>query len=299
MKCTVNTAIGIIAALIFSVLAVGDAAAVQLTLSLVHAESDLELSGSFSNIPFLTQDGLAGTTDLNPTFSSMRTGYQGTITVDVDNLVAPTTIKLISSAADADLSGKWLPALQPVQDLNGDGECCELGAPPDGDSSPAGANPGVPGDADYGVRVFLAAFNANIAFGAQRDLVFNITTPGFEAVNGSGEFSSLTQNFEFATGWFDYWVANGVPGGNIRGRAELAGGDEDNLSAALSKFTVTALPGNQKEYKLFIPVNVDFPSDDAPTNYKGQLVATLVTPEPTGFVLFGTAVFAFVLRRRK
>jgi hypothetical protein len=218
--------------------------------------------------------------------------------VDVNNLMAPTAIKILSSAADADLSGTWYPALQVLEDLNGNGEPGEFGLPPEGDSRTAGSNPGAAADADHGFRVFHPGFNANVAFGAQRDLVWNVTTPAYEAVNGMGEFNSLTENFEYAQGWYDYWVAPAV--GNMRGRLDLAGGDNDNLSAALSKYTVTLLPGNQKEYKLFIPVNVDFPDDNAPSNYSGQLVATLIVPEPSTFVLFAMALAAaFAARRRK
>lgn len=302
MRCIMKPAISIIAALVFWGGMVGNANAVQLTLDFVQPQSFLTWSGFFGGQPFLTQDGTAGTTDFDAASPSNKTTYQGTITLDVDNLVAPSSIKLVSSAANADLSGKWLPDVQPFIDNDGNGSPGDF--PGDGLPS-AGTQPGPAADADYGIRVRPPGA-PDIAFAAQRDLVFNIATlspanaPIFEAVNGSGEFSSLTQNFEYAQGWFDYWLNPSFAPPFIRQRLELAGGDNDNLAVAPSKFTVTLLPGNQKEYKLFIPVNVNDPDSTAPTNYSGQLVATLVTPEPASFALFGVAAaFASILRRRK
>jgi hypothetical protein len=109
------------------------------------------------------------------------------------------------------------------------------------------------------------------------------------------------ENFEFTTGWLDYWV--NAPGlANLRGRAELAGGDDDNQTAALSSYVVTALPGNQREIKLTIPLFITDVGDDVTFIYDGQFVATLVVPEPSTFALSGLAmafVAAFSTRRRK
>jgi hypothetical protein len=115
----------------------------------------------------------------------------------------------------------------------------------------------------------------------------------------AGQFSSATQNWEFATGWIDYWVANGF--GNIRGRAELAGGDDDNQTALPSSYTVTPLPFNQREIKLTLPLYV-LSEGDATFEYTGQLVANLIVPEPGTCVLAGMAMAfasAFAARRRK
>lgn len=267
-----------------SALIAGRAAAVQVTLNFVQPESYLTWSGFFAGQPFLAQDGVAGTTDSNPSSPSNKTTYQGTITVDVDNLLAPTSIKIISSAADADLSGSWLPDVQPFIDIDGGGP----GDFPGDAVTSVGTVPGPSAVADYGIRVKPPGA-PDVAYAAQRDLVFNVTTPGVEAVNGLGEFSSLTQNFEYAQGWFDYWLHPTFTSQKIRQRLELSGGDNDNLSAALSTYTVTPLGGGVNEIKLFIPVNVNDPDDTAPTNYAGQLVATIITPEPTSAVLLSLA----------
>src|SRR5687768_14809684 len=81
-----------------------EAAAVPLTLQLVPVDSHITLNALFSGLPTQPQEGTAGTSDLVPGSPSNRTTFRGTITVAVDNVVAPTTIQILSSAADADLS---------------------------------------------------------------------------------------------------------------------------------------------------------------------------------------------------
>jgi hypothetical protein len=139
-----------------------------------------------------------------------------------------------------------------------------------------------------------------LALAAARDIVFNVTSP-VEPV-AAGSFSSLNENIEFATGWLDYWVAPAA--GGLQGRAELAGGDDENAAdTPMSTYLMTPLPGNQRKITLTIPVNIDGdPDEDAIFNYTGTLVATLVVPEPTTFVLSGMAMAflaAFTGRRRK
>jgi hypothetical protein len=236
-----------------------------------------------------------GPADYDPTRPSNLTTFQGTITVEVDSLTSPTSIQILSAVADADLSGKWLPEVEPYQDLDMDGNFGEFGE----DSSPTVSdNPAPATDADWGIRIFHPAFGVNVAYAADRDIVYNITS-AVEAVNPLGEFNSSTENFEFTTGWIDYWVAPAA--GNLRGRAELAGGDDDNATLLPSMFTVTPLPGNQKEYRLVIPIDINAPGDDADFFYDGQFVATLIVPEPSTFILAGTLAAiaaAFAARRR-
>lgn len=271
------------------------ASAVQITLNLVQAQSSVTWNGFFAGAPFLTQDGTSGTTDGNPASPSNKTTYQGTITVDVDNLFAPTSIKIISSAADADISGKWLPDVQPFVDIDGGGP----GDFPGDAVTSVGTSPGPAADADYGVRIQPPGA-PNVAYSAVRDLVFNITTPGFEAVNGLGEFSSITENFEYAQGWWDYWLHPTFTAEKIRQRLEIAGGDNNNLLASPSKYLVTPLGGDLSEIKLIIPVNFNDPDNTAPTSFTGELVATVVVPEPTSFLLLGLAgsMLALIRSRR-
>src|SRR5688572_12389949 len=77
----------------------GSVFAVPLTLNLVQADSHITINGLFSGIPSTFQEGTAGTTDLVAGSPSNRTTFQGTITVDVDNVLAPSSIQILSSAA--------------------------------------------------------------------------------------------------------------------------------------------------------------------------------------------------------
>ncbi|MCI0331875.1 MAG: hypothetical protein L0228_01455 [Planctomycetes bacterium] len=305
MKRIMSNATLSVAAIIFSVLAARDAAAAQITLNLVQADSNITVTGVFGGLPFVPQDSApvqAGTTDLNPASPSNKTTFQGTITIDVNNVNAPSSIQFLSSNADADVSGLWMSRAfdnpGDNNDLNGNGIPYEFGAPPGGDSSPAAGSPPGPADpGDWGFRVRHPAFGVTLATGVSRDIVFNITSPAIPVAGGM--FSSLTENFEFATGWLDYWVAPAA--GNLQGRAELAGGDTDNSAAASSSYIVTPLPFNQRQITLTIPVDIDNPGSDADFYYDGTLVATLIVPEPSGFVLLGigSIVAAFVGRRMR
>jgi len=290
MRSFMKTIFYVLASLVSSVLVVSEVNAVQITLNLVQAESQILLTGAFSGLPFLSQDVPApgapvpGTTDYDPTRPSNHTTFQGTITVDVDNIMSPSSIKILSSNADADLSGAWLPEVEPYLDVNGNGVFGEFG---DDSVSSVGDNPAPATDADWGIRIFHPAFGVNVAYAADRDIVYNVTS-AVEAVNPLGEFNSSTENFEFATGWIDYWVAPAA--GGIRGRSELAGGDDDNATLLPSTYTVTPLPGIQKEVRLFIPIDINAPGEDADFFYDGQFVATLIViPEPSSFMLLGLA----------
>jgi hypothetical protein len=292
MTRIIKSASCIVGALVL-LFAARDAGAVQLTLNLVQPESFLTMSGDFSTLPFLAQEGVAGTVDLDPLRPSVQTTFQGTITVEVDSVMSPSSIRILSSVADADVGGRWLPEVQQYLDLDMDGSFGEFGD----DSEPTLGDDPAPGmDADWGVRVFHPAFGANIAWAAARDIVYNVTS-ATETVDALGAFSSLTQNFEFSSGWLDYWVAPAA--GNLRGRAEFAGDDEDNIHQLPSTYIVTPLPGNKKEIRLFIPIDVDAPGDDANFFYDGQFVATLVIPEPSAIILvsMGMALIGAVARR--
>src|SRR4051794_27018700 len=153
MKCIIKSAICSLVAIAFSILSVGRASAVPITLNLDPTLSSVTINALFSGAPTLAQEGVAGTTDLVAGSPSNRTTFQGTITLDVDSLISPTTLKIVSSAADADLSGNWYAQVRPYQDLNGDGDPGDFGLPPSGDSEVGTNNnfgPAAP--ADWSIR---------------------------------------------------------------------------------------------------------------------------------------------------
>jgi hypothetical protein len=95
MKCIMRIAICTIAVQVLSVLATRDATATTITLNLIQAGSHILQTGDFSTLPMLPQDGLAGTTDFNAARPSNDTTFTGSVTIDVDNLFAPTSIKIL------------------------------------------------------------------------------------------------------------------------------------------------------------------------------------------------------------
>jgi PEP-CTERM motif len=277
----------------------GEAAAAPLTLNLVPADSHITLNALFSGLPTLAQEGTAGTSDLVLGSPSNRTTFQGTVTVDVDNRLAPTSLQIVSSSAIADSSGTWLPQVRPYQDLDGDMDPGEFGLPPEGDSEVGTNNNFSPAAAaDWGIRVLHPALGVNIAYGGYRDISYNVTSDAEPVV--LGQFSSLTQHFE-PDGFLDYWVAPAA--GGLLGRTEANTGDGNfyDNTAPLSSYTVTPLGGNMAQVTLLIPILVDDMGDTLRSTYTGQFLAraTVVIPEPSTLALFGVAGVMTLHRRRK
>ena len=302
MKCIMRVAVCIITVQFFSGLMTSNADAAQVTLNFVPSASTLTWGGFFGGLPFAPQTVPTGGADYNLALPSNTTTHQGTITVDVDNLLSPTSIQLLSSNANADLSGKWLPdnySFLP-SDVDNDTNHYEF---PDDASSSVGTVAGPPADADYAIRINAGV---DVAYAALRDIEFNVTTPAAVPVNGLGQFDSKAQNFELATGWWDYWLHPTFTNEKLRQRLEVAGGDEDNYNDFAagtdldSTYVAVPLGGGAYQITLTIPVNVLFPDDTAPTRYTGTLVATTTIPEPTGVVLLGMAALAALagVRRR-
>ena len=277
------------------------AAAAPLTLDLVPADSHITINGLFSGLPTSAQEGTAGTTDLVAGSPSSRTTFQGTITIAVDDVLAPSTIQILSSAADANVSGSWLPQVRPYQDLDGDGTPGEFGLPPDGDSEVGtNSNFSPASNADWGVKVRHPALGADIAFAAYRGISYDVTSAPEPVI--LGQFSSLTQHFE-PDGFLDYWVAPAAGGLLGRTAANTGDGDFYDNTATPSSYTVTPLGGDEYQVTLLIPILVDDMGDTLRTTYAGQFraTATVVVPEPANLALLallGLGLTRARLRRR-
>lgn len=236
------------------------ASAVPLTLTIDPSVSSLTLDGQLSGFTFLEQ--AAG---------SKTTSYTGTITVDVDNPLAPTTISILSGVIDANVNGSWLPKLG-------------------GSTGDTDADPTPPAEGDYGLKAQL--FNQDAAFAAARGLVFDISS-GPEAVVG-GMFNS-TESLAVVSGVFDSWVTPVVGGGG--GNDDLTG-DLYLRDATLPTQSSYVISG--KTATLTIPIRAKLVDDDDFTAFSGTLVATATIPEPSTLMLLGTVVMgAMVVRRRK
>jgi len=267
------------------------AAAIQITLDVVQSQSFVELNGDFGGtqanpfLPFVAQDDpifpTAGTTDGDPTRPSNQTTLTGTITVDVDNLTAPTMIQILSADIDGTVNGNWLPEPQPPS-----------GAPASSDPP----DPATP--ADIGVKLIF--FFSDGAYGAVRDVGYNVVTeipdpdgggpltatPVVEPVNAQGEFSSYSQNISYRRGFFDIWISPFID--DARYREDLTGDDglnqhtyDDNAN------TVTPIPNAPKStyivsgnlVTLTIPIEINNEDTTEVSQYfDGQFVATYTIP---------------------
>ncbi len=158
----------------------------------IDPTSSLVLAAKYSQVPLEAQGP-----------GSLTTTYNGTLTVDVDDLATPATIDFLSSSIIAANSGNWLP---------------EVG----------GGTPGSPGTA---APANYASFNATgflagDVYGAVRGLELDMATPGGAlAVTGGTTFPS-TQTFTVMTGTLDFniqggWIAADASSGDYSGQSDV------------------------------------------------------------------------------
>ncbi|MFO0792234.1 MAG: PEP-CTERM sorting domain-containing protein [Pirellulales bacterium] len=249
------------AAMVLSAAFGSGATAAPLVMTINHDASSLTLDGQLSGFVFLDQ--AAG---------SRTTKYTGSITVDVDNLLSPSTISILSASADADVNGTWLPKLGGQVPSN----------------SPT-VQP--PAPADYGVK---AQFNGNdAAFAAGRGLVLNLSS-GAEAVGGGGSFNS-SETMTVSAGLFESWITPLLGGG---GGSDDITGDIYPRDAATPTMSSYVVAGNTAT--LTIPIRARRTDGTSFTLFTGTLVATAVVPEPATILLVGAALVASLgIRRRK
>jgi hypothetical protein len=275
----------------------GNASAVQVTLNLVQPQSFLTVDGSYAGYDFYAQDDPAfptfpasdpenTVTDYDPAQPSNRTTLTGSITVDVDNVLAPNTIQILSAYMHATATGEWLPKPYFDGDYNEEGannvdvDAADYvvgrkfpdnfgGDPawynswrqqygePDGGSTTAQTIPAPALPADIGVKL-VADFGipecCDIAYAALRDLSYNLVTadletsaPIVEPVNDQGEFSSLSQIVNYRTGYFDYWADPFLI--NEQARDPVSGDgapNQHNVDASVDPEVITPIPNAPK-----------------------------------------------------
>lgn len=239
------------------------ASAVPLVMTIDQSASSLTLNGQLGTFPFLEQAP-----------GSKTTSYTGTITVDANNLVSPSTISILSAVADADVNGVWLPKLG-------------------GSTGPTDANPFPAAPGDYGVKAQFAGNDA--AFAAARGVVLDIAS-GPEAVGGGGLFNS-SETVAVLAGVFDSWVHPQLGGG---GGQDNTAGDIYPRDATMPTMSSYVVSGGIAT--LTIPIRAlrdEDPTDPDFTSFTGTLVATAAIPEPSSIVLLGTAITAVLAARRR
>lgn len=200
---------------------------------------------------------------------SLETTYRGTVSVQVDNLVAPATIAFTGSSAIADNSGDWLPEV--------------------GGGSDSG-DPGNPAAGNYGTTLDGGILFGN-SYSAIRDLEFDITSGALSITGGS--FDSA-QDITTAAGTCDYNVPMAV-GDNFGTRALSE--TLPNDAAGNGSYGVA---GNLATLR----IPVEFTTPDGPSfEFTGVLVGTATIPEPGTLVLAvlacGLAGIAAIRRNRK
>lgn len=150
----------------------------------VEVVFQLQGANSLLAAPFVNAVGEA-MTGQDPGNTSLTTTYSGTITVDVDNLMSPSSITFLSANAVAANSGNWLP---------------EVGGGSAGDPDIDGdADPGTAAPANYGFLLDLGALG--VAYAASRDSIFSLNAAA-KPVTG-GQFDPLGIGVTLPQGTYD------------------------------------------------------------------------------------------------
>lgn len=226
----------------------------------VQVVFELQGPNSLLAAPFVNALGQPMTAQ-DPGGTSLTTTYSGTVTVDVDDVMNPTTISFVSANAVAANSGNWLP-----QEGGGDG----------GDPNVAGdANPGTPMPANYG---FVLDSPGVITFyGAVRDTILSYNSIA-RPVSG-GEFDPIDIAITIPQGWFDGNISSAAfpefEGGSRQsttGQDGLNCRDDDGNGDSCTSMASYAVSGN--EATLTVPLNFFYGGGTPVVQFTGTLVAT-------------------------
>jgi hypothetical protein len=191
--------------------------------------------------PLTSQDG--------PSTASLTASYGGTIEVDLDDPLNPTTIQFLSADAVAQNSGEWLP---------------DLGGGTVGDPGLEGdADPGLPAPASYGF--LLDAGPQGTGYFALRDTSISVSSD--QMLVTSNEFFSVV-DFEVVRGTYAFNVATSL--GDDAGTDDVTGEMAENFALSNGTYGVDGFTAT-----LTLPVDALFgEGDDLEVRFVGQMVAT-------------------------
>lgn len=232
----------------------------------VQVEFQLSGPNSITAAPYLNFLGvpLTGQDSGN---TSLTTTYSGTVTVDVNDLMNPTSIAFVSANAIAANSGNWLP---------------EVGGGNEGDPEIEGdANPGTPAPANYGF--YYDAGVVGQLYAASRDSVWSLNATS-RAVAG-GQFDPLGIEVELASGTYDVSISSFVYDDDASSD-DLSGAIADNCTNL--EGTVNRCGANMGSYSvandlitLMLPLDfIMAEGADTEVAFTGTLTATYSLEQP-------------------
>ncbi len=224
------------------------------------ANSTLALTGN-ANV-----EGV-GNFNFNPQAAgALTTQFSGTITVDIDDLINPTSMTFQSANIFGAVNGQWAP--------NNDG---------------SGLTP--PSDGNYGIDV-------GFGVGKIRDLSFNLGSTGAIVVTG-GQFANTSQSWLHSGGNLDLF-SPALGDGGTAALTDIASASSTNASATNGMLQATGGIAT-----LTLPVEITFaylvpgtPNVGGFFTYTGTLSGITAVPEPSSMAMLGLVGLAAAGWRR-